>query len=360
MTIERDVAKAWVSASLEHDRQLTCGAFSPCGRFAAAGGADERVRIWELSGGEPRVLEGHRAWIAAVVFSPCGKRLHSADQHGVLKTWDLEGGKELGSLGTGHDPVLNALAVSPDGATLATAGDDAVVRLWSALDGKPLRELRGHGAPVYALAFHPGGALVSGDLRGRILEWDPAGGGRRRELDAKVLHTRGEDFLAEVGGVRCLAFSRDGARLAAGGLRAAKSNTFCPGTPTVLEFDWKTGAAPKTLGLKEASVDGPVNGLVYLEDGLLAGCSETHGGSGGVWFWKPGEEEPFHKASAPAGYAIAAHPDGLRLGLVAHLPKGRGGNGRHAKAGEYVPHGGAIKVYSLHAPPPKTPAPKKK
>jgi WD40 repeat protein len=38
------------------------------------------------------------------------------------------------------------------------------------------------------------------------------------------------------------------------------------------------------------------------------------GGSGMMWFWKPGEEKSFHHLAPPAVvYDLAFHPDGLRL-----------------------------------------------
>ena len=47
-----DVAKTWLSSTLTHDRPLSCFRFSPCGRYAAAGGHDEKVWRWTLEGGE--------------------------------------------------------------------------------------------------------------------------------------------------------------------------------------------------------------------------------------------------------------------------------------------------------------------
>lgn len=352
MRTDRDPAKAWVSAKLEHDRQLGCCRISPCGRFVAAGGTDEKVLLWDVKTKKKTELEGHRSWLTAMAFAPAGDRIFTADLRGTIRAWALGDGppKTLWSVDGAHRPALRALAVHPGGSMIATAGDDGTVRLWSP-DGKPIRELRGHATPVYSVAFDPDGkALVSGDLSGIVRHWEPETGRHVRDLDASVLHTRKENFLSSVGGVRALAFSPDGKTLAASGLRDAKSNTFCPGKPAVVILDWKKGSRVRVLDTGDGKVDGFVNAVVYLPDGILAGCSETHGGAAGLWFWRPGEERAFHKANAPSGYDLSLHPDGLQLALAAYRSNGRGGNGRPAKTREeYVPHAGEVRIYSLTA-----------
>jgi WD40 repeat protein len=346
--VNADVTKAWLSATLSHDRPLACFRFSPCGRFAAAAGHDEKVWKWTLETGEKSSTEGHASWIAALAFGPDGA-LYSADLHGRVVTPD-------GAFDAGHRPFLRVLLVSPDGKTLLTAGDDGMVKLWR--NAKKVGELKGHASPVYSGAFTPDGkGAVTGDLLGKILHWDLESGALVRALDASILHTRDEDFIADVGGVRSLAFNAGGTLLAAGGMKDAKSNTFCPGTPAALVFDWASGTRKSELTLKGSSVDGPLNAVRWLAGDVLVGISETHGSNAGVWFWKPEGPHPFHETQGVSSYDLDVHPDGLRIGMASYLAKGRGGNGRHAKdRSEYVANGGAVRIYSLF---PK-PAPEKK
>ncbi|HYE99236.1 MAG TPA: hypothetical protein VEJ18_10015, partial [Planctomycetota bacterium] len=227
-----DVKKAWVSATLSHERQLTCFRFSPDGRRAVAGGQDGKLWSWTLEGGEKTSTGGHTTWLASIAFAPDG-RLYSADLHGTVIAQDRW------KIDAGHRPFLRTMALSPDGRTLVTAGDDAVARVWSAETGKLVRELKGHKTYIYAAAFAPDGTIVTGDLSGRICHW---GETLLRELDASVLHSREEEMLAGVGGVRSIAFSPDGAKMAVGGVKEAKNNTFCTGVPAIVVFDWKSGA----------------------------------------------------------------------------------------------------------------------
>ena len=60
-----DVSKTWLSATLAHERPLACFRFSPCGKFAAAGGHDEKIWRWTLETGEKREAASHGTWVAA-------------------------------------------------------------------------------------------------------------------------------------------------------------------------------------------------------------------------------------------------------------------------------------------------------
>jgi len=352
-----DPTKSWIGKSLKHAKMLTCCKVSPCGKFVVAGGADAKVHRWEIESGQKTELGGHTGYLAGVAFLPDGK-LITADRHGTIHAWAFGEGdpKTLWTIKEAHQGWLRALALSPDAKTFVTGGHDKVARQWSVEDGKKVREFTGHGGNVLSVLFHPEGkALVTGDLLGVIRHWDLETGKLARELDAKILHTRGEEFLADVGGVRSLAFSAKGDQLAAGGIREAKSNTFCPGLPTVLAFDWASGKQTTMHVPKEEKIDGYINSLRYLPDGTLAGIGEAHA-HGAYLIWKPGEAPSVHYMHMQAGYEIDLHPDGLRLMIASFEPRGKGGNGRHAGRAEYIANGGCVNEINLFAKP----APKKK
>jgi WD40 repeat protein len=315
--------------------QIARARFSPCGKHVAAGGVDAKIHVIPLDGPR-RALEGHESWIVGLAFAPDG-RLFSADQLGGVIAWDVALEKQLGSVKV--PDLLRALAT--DGKRLLAVGDAGVVRV---LDDqlRVVIELRGHDSPIYAAAFHKDGSFVSGDLRGDVLHWRD--GALVRKLEARPLHTRGQDFLADVGGVRSFAWSPDGRRFAVGGLREAKSNTFCPGTPSVLVYDWESGQRVSTLDTT-GPADGPVNALAYAPDGTLYGVAESHGGNAGLYAWKEGPK-PASVKEAPSAYDLDLHPDGKRLAIAAYAAKGKGGNGRAASArADYVPNEGAVRLY---------------
>jgi hypothetical protein len=350
MRTAADPAKAWEIKAFKHDRILTSCKFTPCGEAVLAGSFDGKIHHWVVETGEHSVLGSHVTWISAIVPGP-SDRLYSADFQGNVKAWDLAAFKPLWTIEAAHPGWLKALALRPDGSLLATGARDGIVRLWSSADGKLVRELKGHARDIYSAAFHPDGrSLATGDYDGKIFHWDVATGKVVRQLDADSLVTRNAEFLCDVGGVRALAFDAKGGRLAAGGLRDAKSNTFCPGAPAGIVFDWETGKPVTTLRAKDEKIDGGIVALRFLSDGTIVGCAEGQS-SGALWFWKPGEPEPFHVVGGQSLYEVDVRPDEMTVAGVFFTPIGPGGNGRASKRGEYVPNGGTLRLFGLYDKP---------
>jgi WD40 repeat protein len=79
----------------------------------------------------------------------------------------------LGSARLRHGAPVTALAYAPGGALLATGGRDGKVRVWAADGGRPLVTLAAHDEPVAALAFAAQhGWLAVGHADGRVITWD--------------------------------------------------------------------------------------------------------------------------------------------------------------------------------------------
>ena len=56
-------------ATLTHNDELLCVAYSPDGALVAAGGADKSVRLWHSASSKPAgALEGHTDAVSAVAF----------------------------------------------------------------------------------------------------------------------------------------------------------------------------------------------------------------------------------------------------------------------------------------------------
>ena len=357
MSAVADPTKAWETKVFKHDKILTTCKYTPAGDAVLAGSFDGKIHRWAVESGERSVVGSHVTWVSAILPGP-SDRLYSADVQGNVKAWDLQASKEVWKIDGAHPGWLKTMALSPDGSMLATGARDAVVRIWSTSTGKLVKELKGHATDVYSAAFHPDGkSVATGDYDGKVLHWDLASGKLVRTLDAGVLVTRSAEFLCDVGGVRALGFDGEGKRLVATGLRDAKSNTFCPGAPAGIVFDWETGKAATTLKAKDDKVDGGIIAVRFMADGTLVGCAEGQS-SGAIWFWKPGEAEPFHAIGGLSVYALDLHPDGLNLAGAFFQNIGHSGNGRSTKKGEYVSHGGNVRLFSMTEkpkPPPKAP-----
>jgi WD40 repeat protein len=335
---------------LKPDRQMCTARFSPCGRFLIAGGTDARIRRWDLADEQvPELspLEAHGGWVQALGFHPDAARplLFSADSWGKLCCWPYAEAEPAPApapswtVADAHDGWIRGLAVHPAGDRIATCGRDGVVRVWSSVDGKKLQEFAStREAPdavdVFALAFHPdGAALVSGDLKGVLTQWDLASGKAVRTLDAQVFYTL--DRIQDIGGLRRLRFDPDGKTLAAAGT-TPKNGASLQGTPTIVLFDWDSGTVLHTLKVGTIG-DGYVFDVHWHPDRFLMGVTSGNPGTGKFFFMRPGDTLPFFLLTRlPNCHALDVHPDGRRL-IVAATNANSNGNGRQIGKGKDYP-----------------------
>ena len=104
-------------------------AFSPDGKLVLAGCMDNVLRVFELSTGKERKLEGHTQQLHGAVFTPDSKRILSASYDQTVRLWDVESGKEVCRF-FGHSNWIWGVAVSPDGKLGLSGSLDKTVRLW--------------------------------------------------------------------------------------------------------------------------------------------------------------------------------------------------------------------------------------
>ena len=108
-----------------------------------------------------------------------------------------------------------------DGSLIASGGNDRIVKLWSP-DGKLVREMTGHERDIYTVFFHPNGeVLLTGDLDGKVRQWEVSTGKLMRTLEAVDLHSFNTGQKVHYGGIRNFALSGDGKTLACVGLHKA-------------------------------------------------------------------------------------------------------------------------------------------
>lgn len=127
-------------------------------RYLAAAGADQTLRLWELTGSR-KPQKWPMASVTAIALHPNGNLLASGVGAGNLVLWDAPPRKSRSELKKGHTESILSLAFTLDGDLLASAGGDGTIRLWSPLkDASPagllcegdtgwLSHLRGQ--PVY-------------------------------------------------------------------------------------------------------------------------------------------------------------------------------------------------------------------
>jgi RNA polymerase sigma factor (sigma-70 family) len=261
-------------------------AFSPDGKWLAAGGWDKRIRLWDAeTGKEVRTLFGPERGVWAVAFSRDGKLLAGAGLDKTVYLWDPATGKDMGRL-EGFPEDVHALAFSPKGDRLVT-GDVQSVRLWQVPGGKLLHTLQDKGANAVSVAFAPDGRTVAADCDHNTVKlWD---------TDGKLLH----DLKGQVRTpVAFVTFSPDGKLVTVG-------------PPETRVWDAATGKKLDDLG----GARGGGSCVAFSPDGkllALGGADQrVH-----VWDWKSRKEILHTRRHPDRVRTLAFSPDGRALASV--------------------------------------------
>jgi len=308
--------------------------FGPGGRRLASLGEDDRLLLWSpADGAQDAALRPLSGRVTALAFSPDGGQLaigasdgatavysaageappqiRHSEHHGAVTALAFAGERRLLStaadrtvrevrLGSGESTILlqthgalQATALSPDGRLLASSDGETTVQIWRLSGtgehpgGQFWRVLRGMRSRVRLVVFAPGGAAVAtaGD-DGTVTLWRTADLERERDEPALRLPSL-------VGRLRCLAFSADGAQLAAGGELGAQI--------------WRVADG---AGVRVGATGVPLCGLAFGLDGLSLAAGDTQGQ---VTLWRLSAEERRRRGASPA-LTIAGH-----AGAVDHL-----------------------------------------
>ena len=192
------------------------------------GGADGIARVFERTGGAPRLFRHGGGAVTAVTFSPDGRFIATAGVNLEGRVWRARTGKLVGKLVNRHRDDLTAIAYSPDGKLIATASLDADAHLWNASKLTWRRALRGHASAVSDVVFSPDGRWVATAGPTTVGMWKTETG-RRIDTGTPVLFLRGHGPR-----VRSVAFFPDSRRVSrwrALSVRSPSSSTIVDDRP---------------------------------------------------------------------------------------------------------------------------------
>jgi WD40 repeat protein len=250
------------------------------------GESDFKVGELDLAQARPEVREigKHASYVTGVALA--GKVLLSCGYDGRLIWWDTERRAQLRSV-EAHKKWARNVCVTRDGSKAASVADDMVCKVWDVASGRLLHELKGHKektpthfpSMLHACAFAPDGKhLATGDKVGHVVVWDVTTGRQATTLEAPGMYTWDpRQRIHSIGGIRSLAFSPDGKRLAVGGIGQIGNIDHLDGKARVEVFDWQSGKRTHELG--KDGVKGLVNRLEFHPQGdWLLGAGGANGG----------------------------------------------------------------------------------
>jgi eukaryotic-like serine/threonine-protein kinase len=164
--------ESWAAKAAD-DEYILCLAFSPDGKVLAtgAGFVESDIRLWDVaSGREIARLEGHRAFIGALVFWPDGKTLASASGDQTIRLWDLTDISNVppARVLQGHKKEVWKLTLLPDNNTLVSGSKDGSVLFWDASATRSRHDYITLPEKVDSWVFGPDGkSLLTANSQGR-------------------------------------------------------------------------------------------------------------------------------------------------------------------------------------------------
>lgn len=222
--------------------------WSPDGSTIAVAGDDGVTHLWDVATRAVRTTIAQADRVRVVNWSPDGASLVTGDERVAVRVWDPTGTARFRVPASSDDACLTAW--SSDGTVLATAGHgDPSVRLWNGYTGEAVAVLAGHRRWQIAggawSPTEPHLLAVLGDRRVRLWDtqaqtvraelapagsygaaWSPDGQQLATLLDEEIglwdvdASIERHTLIDRGNWPRCVAWSPDGRRLAAGGTDA--------------------------------------------------------------------------------------------------------------------------------------------
>lgn len=236
------------------------------GKLLAAGGADNQIRLFNLTDGKPGlVLAGHAGPVSSLKFTADNTKLVSGSADKSIRVWNPVDGAVLARIDT--PAAVTSLTLNQDSTQIISGGADNLIRVWT-VPAAPTKQIGAPTAiPVVALQISPDKKWLA----------VPTADGKVDLIDLATSMVA-KSFAGHAGAVTSVGFSANSARLI-------------------------TGGADKTVRIWDIATGGPVallqgNGDVVTAVGLHPSGNQAVSGTvdGKLAVWK---------LDVPAGQPLA-------------------------------------------------------
>ncbi|XP_070207931.1 pre-mRNA 3' end processing protein WDR33-like isoform X2 [Littorina saxatilis] len=157
---------------------IFCLAWTPEGRRLVTGASSGEFTLWNgLTFNFETILQAHDESVRAMRWSHNDQWMVTADHAGYVKYW--QSNMNNVKMYQGHKEPIRGVSFCPTDSKFATCSDDGTVRIWDFMRCHEEKILRGHGADVKCVDWHPHKSLVasgSKDNQQPVKLWDPRSG----------------------------------------------------------------------------------------------------------------------------------------------------------------------------------------
>jgi len=157
---------------------IFCLSWTPEGRRLITGASSGEFTLWNgLTFNFETILQAHDSPVRAMQWSHNDVWMVTGDHSGYIKYW--QSNMNNVKMFQAHKEPIRRVTFSPTDAKFASCSDDGTVRIWDFQRCYEEKVLRGHGADVKCVDWHPQkGIVVSGskDSQQPIKLWDPKSG----------------------------------------------------------------------------------------------------------------------------------------------------------------------------------------
>ncbi|GIY26002.1 hypothetical protein CDAR_439702 [Caerostris darwini] len=331
---------------------IFCVAWTPEGRRLVTGASSGEFTLWNgLTFNFETILQAHDSPVRCMVWSHNDVWMVTGDHAGYVKYW--QSNMNNVKMFQAHKEPLRGISFCPVDTKFVTCSDDGTVRIWDFLRCLEEKILRGHGADVKCVDWHPQKSLIvsgSKDSQQPIKLWDPKSGQslatvhahKNTVMDTKWnrngnwLLTASRDHLIKLFDIRNMSqemqtfrgHKKEATTLA---WHPIHEGLFSSGGSDGCVMFWNVGA-DKEVGCMEQAHDSCVWSLAWHPLGHIL-CSGSNDHSSKFWTRnRPGDrmQDKYNLNTLPKGQEESAEYDdsgtiasipgmGLEYGLPDHL-----------------------------------------